>query len=256
MNTREAPIKIPSGYVARADLLAERVILVTGAGDGIGKAVSLACAAHGATVILLGRTVHKLESVYDTIVAAGGPKPAIYPMDLEGAVPEDHRQLAERVETELGRLDGLLHNAGMLGSLTPLEHYDPVEWLRVIQVNVNAPFLLTRSCLALLKRAQDASLLFTSSGVGRRGRAYWGAYSASKFAVEGMMQVLADELAENTRVRVNSINPGRTRTTMRAAAYPAENPDELLTPEEIVLPYLYLLGPDSHDVHGKALDAQ
>ncbi len=256
MNSHDVPLKIPSGYVAAADLLAERVILVTGAGDGIGKAVSLACAAHGATVILLGRTVHKLESVYDAIVSAGGPKPAIYPMDLEGAVPDDHRQLAERVEAELGRLDGLLHNAGMLGSLTPLEHYDPVEWLRVIQVNVNAPFLLTRACLALLKRAQDASLVFTSSGVGRRGRAYWGAYSASKFAVEGMMQVLADELDENARVRVNSINPGRTRTSMRAAAYPAENPDELLTPEEIVLPYLYLLGPDSHDVHGKALDAQ
>jgi NAD(P)-dependent dehydrogenase (short-subunit alcohol dehydrogenase family) len=248
--------KIPNSYVAPTDLLAERVILVTGAGDGIGKAVSLACAAHGATVILLGRTVHKLESVYDDIVTAGGPKPAIYPMDLEGAVPEDHRQLAQRVGAELGRLDGLLHNAGLLGTLTPLEHYDTLEWLRVMQVNVNAPFLLSQACLPLLKRAPDASLLFTSSGVGRRGRAYWGAYSASKFAVEGMMQVLADELDENTRVRVNSINPGQVRTRMRAAAYPAENPDDLLTPQDIVHAYLYLLGPDSHGVHGKSLDAQ
>ena len=248
--------KIPDDYSARADLLAERVILITGAGDGIGRAVSLACAAHGATVILLGRTVPKLESVYDDIVAAGGPKPAIYPMDLEGAVPDDHGQLAQRIDRELGRLDGLLHNAGMLGPLTPLEHYDPVEWLRVIQVNLHAPFLLTQACLALLKRAPDASLLFTSSGVGRHGRAYWGAYSASKFAVEGMMQVLADELDENSRVRVNSINPGRVRTAMRAAAYPAENPADLLTPEDIVLPYLYLLGPDSLAIHGKALDAQ
>ena len=252
MNTH----KIPNDYRARADLLAERVILVTGAGDGIGRAVSLACAGHGATVILLGRTVAKLESVYDDIVAAGGPKPAIYPMDLEGAVPDDHRQLAQRIDAELGRLDGLLHNAGLLGSLTPLEHYDPVEWLRVIQVNLNGPFLLTQACLPLLKRAADASLLFTSSGVGRRGRAYWGAYSVSKFAVEGMMQILADELDENSRVRVNSINPGRVRTAMRAAAYPAENPDELLMPEDIVLPYLYLLGPDSREVRGKALDAQ
>ena len=248
--------KIPNSYVARTDLLAERVILVTGAGDGIGKAVSLACAAHGATVILLGRTVHKLESVYDDIVTAGGPKPAIYPMDLEGAVPEDHRQLAQRVNAELGRLDGLLHNAGLLGTLTPLEHYDTLEWLRVMQVNVNAPFLLSQACLPLLKRAPDASLLFTSSGVGRRGRAYWGAYCASKFAVEGMMQVLADELDENARVRVNSINPGRVRTRMRAAAYPAENPDDLPTPQDIVHAYLYLLGPDSHGVHGKTLDAQ
>ena len=150
----------------------------------------------------------------------------------------------------------MLHNAGLLGSLTPLEHYDPVEWLRVIQVNLNAPFLLTQACLPLLKSAADASLLFTSSGVGRRGRAYWGAYSVSKFAVEGMMQILADELDENSRIRVNSINPGRVRTAMRAAAYPAENPDELLAPEDIVLPYLYLLGPDSREVRGKALDAQ
>ena len=250
------PRKIPSDYTARADLLAERVVLVTGAGDGIGRAVSLAFAAHGATVILLGRTVPKLESVYDGIVAAGGPKPAIYPMDLEGAVPDDHRQLADRLESELGHLDGLLHNAGLLGSLTSIEHYDPMEWLRVIQVNLHAPFLLTQACLPILKRARDASVVFTSSGVGRRGRAYWGAYSASKFAVEGLMQVLADELEENSHVRVNSVNPGRVRTAMRAAAYPAENSAELLAPEDIVLPYLYLMGPDSRDIHGQALDAQ
>jgi NAD(P)-dependent dehydrogenase (short-subunit alcohol dehydrogenase family) len=248
--------KIPSDYVAPTDLLSGRVILVTGAGDGIGRAVSQAFAAHGATVILLGRTTPKLESVYDAIVAAGDPKPAIYPMDLEGAVPDDHRQLAQRVESELGRLDGLLHNAGLLGSLTPIEHYDPMEWLRVIQVNLHAPFLLTQACLPLLKQAPDASLVFVSSAVGRRGRAYWGAYSASKFAVEGLMQTLADELEENSRVRVNSINPGRVRTAMRAAAYPAENSTKLLAPEDVVLPYLYLMGPDSRGVHGQALDVQ
>ncbi len=246
----------PSDYTPPTDLLAERVILVTGAGDGIGKAVSLAFATHGATVILLGRSVHKLESVYDDIVTAGGPQPAIYPMDLEGAVPDDHRQLAERVESELGRLDGLLHNAGLLGSLTTIGNYDPVEWLRVIQVNLHAPFLLTQACLPLLKRARDASVVFTSSSVGRCGRAYWGAYGASKFAVEGLMQILADELEENSHVRVNSINPGRVRTAMRAAAYPAENAAELLAPEDIVLPYLYLMGPDNRDLHGQALDAQ
>lgn len=251
MNTR-----IPEDYTPRADLLAGRTILVTGAGDGIGKAVSSAFAAHGATVILLGRTVVKLEAVYDAIVAAGGPQPAIYPMDLEGATPDDHRQLAENIASQLGRLDGLLHNAGLLGSLTPIAHYDPVEWLRVIQVNLNAPFLLTQSCLPLLERAPEASIVFTSSGVGRRGRAYWGAYGASKFGVEGLMQILADELEENSTVRVNSLNPGRTRTAMRAAAYPAENPASLLTPADIVVPYLYLMGPDSVGVHGRALDAQ
>ena len=234
---------IPEDDTPRADVLAGRTILVTGAGDG-------------ATVVLLGRTVVKLEAVYDDIAAAGGPQAAIYPMDLEGATPDDHRQLADNVASQLGRLDGLLHNAGLLGSLTPIEHYDPVEWLRVIQVNLNAPFLLTQSCLPLLKRAPDASIVFTSSGVGRRGRAYWGAYSASKFGIEGLMQILADELEENSAVRVNSINPGRVRTAMRAAAYPAENPAELLTPADIVVPYLYLMGPDSVGVHGQALDAQ
>lgn len=249
-------VKIPDNYAPSPDLLAGRVILVTGAGDGIGKAVSRAFADHGATVVLLGRTVRKLESVYDEIVAAGGPQPAIYPMDLEGAVPDDHRQLAERLASELGRLDGLLHNASVLGSLTPIEHYEPTEWLRVMQVNLHAPFLLTQACLGLLKSAEDASLLFTSSGVGRKARAYWGAYSVSKFGVEALMQIVADELEEHARVRVNSINPGRVRTAMRARAYPAENPDRLLTPAEIVAPYLYLMGPDSRGVHGQALDAQ
>lgn len=249
-------MKIPEDYSPSPDLLAGRVILVTGAGDGIGRAVSLAFAAHGASVILLGRTVRKLEEVYDRILDAGGPDPAIYPMDLEGAGPDDHAQLIERVDNEFGRLDGLLHNAARLGTLTPIEHYEPTEWLRVIQVNLNAPFLLTRACLPVLKRSPDASVVFTSSGVGRRGRAYWGAYSASKFGVEGLMQVLADELEKNARVRVNSINPGRVRTAMRAAAYPAENPAQLPAPQEIVGAYLYLMGPDSHDVHGQALDAQ
>ena len=137
--------QIPKDYTPPADILAGRVILVTGAGDGIGKAVSLAFAAHGATVILLGRTTSKLESVYDDIVTAGGDKPAIYPMDLQGAVPDDYQQLAQRIESEFGRLDGLLHNAGLLGSLTSIEHYDPMEWLRVIQVNLHAPFLLTQA---------------------------------------------------------------------------------------------------------------
>ena len=249
-------MKIPDSYQPSATLLAERVILITGAGDGIGRAVAFACATHGATVVLLGRTVAKLESIYDEIVAAGAPRPAIYPMDLEGAVPDHYLELADRLEAELGRLDGLLHNAALLGSLTPIEHYDPVEWLRVMQVNLNAPFLLTRACLALLKRAEDASLLFTSSGVGRRARAYWGAYSASKFAIEALMQILADELDENSHVRVNSINPGRVRTAMRASAYPGENPRTLPAPQDIVLPYLYLLGPDSRGVRGQALDAQ
>ncbi len=243
-------------YQARTDLLKDRVILITGAGDGIGAAAARNCAAHGATVILLGRTTRKLEAVYDAIEAAGHPQAAIYPMNLEGAAPKDYEDLANTIEKEFGRLDGLLHNASLLGTLTPLGQYDVEQWSKVMQVNLNAPFLMTRACLDLLKKADDASVLFTSSSVGRKGRAYWGAYGISKAANENMMQIWADELESNTHVRVNSINPGAVRTTMRARAYPGEDPNTLPKPEAIMATYLYLLGPDSIDVTGRQFDAQ
>ncbi|MCW8919363.1 MAG: YciK family oxidoreductase [Gammaproteobacteria bacterium] len=243
-------------YQPRPDLLAGRVILITGAGDGIGAAAARACAAHGATVILLGRTTRKLEAVYDAIEAAGHPQAAIYPMNLEGAAPKDYDDLAATIEREFGRLDGLLHNASQLGTLTPLGQYDVAQWSRLMQVNLNAPFLLTRACLELLKRSADASILFTSSSVGRQGRAYWGAYAISKAANENMMQIWADELEANTPVRANSINPGAVRTAMRARAYPGEDPNTLPRPEQILVTYLYLLGPDSKGVSGRQFDAQ
>ena len=240
------------------DLLEGRVVLVTGAGDGIGRAIARACAAHGATSVLLGRTVEKLERVYDEIRAAGGPEPAIYPMDLSGAMPPDHEALAARVEGELDRLDGLVHNAALLGELGPIEQYPPQGWQELIQVNVNAPFLLTRALLPLVRRTAaghgHASIIFTSSGVGRRGRAYWGGYSVSKFAIEGLNQVLADELDAGSGVRVNSLNPGPVRTRMRAKAFPAEDPETLITAEEAARAWLWLL--DARDVHGEALEAQ
>ena len=240
------------------DLLAHRVILVTGAGDGIGRAVADLCAAHAATVVLLGRTVEKLERAYDAIRSAGGPEPAIYPMDLSGAMPPDYEALAARLESELGRLDGLVHNAALLGALGPLEHYAPDAWQELMQVNVNAPFLLTRALLPLLRRTASAhghaSVVFTSSGVGRRGRAYWGGYSVSKFALEGLTQVLADEVDGGTGIRVNSLNPGPVRTRMRANAFPAEDPETLITPEEAARAWLWLL--DARGVHGQALEAQ
>ena len=243
-------------YQAPPNLLHDRIILITGAGDGIGKAAAKSFAAHGATVILLGRTIPKLEAVYDEIESAGHPKAAIYPLNLEGASPKDYEDLAQRLDEEFGRLDGLLHNASLLGGLTPLELYDINTWYQVMQVNLHAPFMLTQACLPVLKKSPDASLVFTSSSVGRMGRAYWGAYAVSKFALEGMMQVLAQETETNTRIRVNSINPGKVRTKMRAAAYPAEDPLTLKTPDEIMAAYLYLLGPDSRGVSGQALDAQ
>lgn len=246
----------PQTYQARPDLLKDRVILVTGAGDGIGAAAARRFAAHGATVILLGRTVAKLERVYDAIEAAGHPQAAIYPLNLEGAAPKDYDDLAATLGREFGRLDGLLHNAALLGSLTPLGQYDLELWSRVMQVNLNAPFLLTGAVLELLKRAPDASVLFTTCAEGRQGRAYWGAYGISKAAVENMAQTWADELEANTRVRVNCIDPGPVRTALRARAYPGEDPATVRAPESVMNAYLYLMGPDAAGITGRRIDAR
>ncbi len=243
-------------YQAPSDLLNGRTILITGAGAGIGRAAAITYAAHGATVILAGRTTKKLEAVYDEIEAAGAPQPAIIPINMEGATPHDYETVAATIESEFGKLDGLLNNAGLLGVRTPVEHYDPSIWDQVIQVNLNAQFYLTQSLIPLLRLSDDASVIFTGSGVSQKGKAYWGAYSVSKFATEGLMQVLADELFTTSNIRVNSINPGATRTNMRAAAYPGENPNSLPTPEEIMPLYLYLMGQDSKTVNGQAMAAQ
>ncbi len=243
-------------YTPAPNFLKQRIILVTGAGDGIGAAAAKAFAKYGATVILLGRTIRKLEAVYDAIEQSGAPQPAIYPMNLEGASPNDYSDLAETVDREFGRLDGLLHNAAILGTLTPLEMYDLELWTKVMQVNLNAPYLLTRACLPLLKKSDDASVVFTSSAVGHKGRAYWGAYGISKAAAENMMQILADELEQNTPIRVNSIDPGAVRTRMRARAYPGEDPNINPAPDEIMNQYLYLMGADSKGETGKSFKAQ
>ncbi|MFO7287367.1 MAG: YciK family oxidoreductase [Gammaproteobacteria bacterium] len=241
-------------YAPRPALLEGRVILITGTTRGIGRALALGAARLGATVLLHGRSKRTLEQLYDE-VAAIGPEPAIAQLDFERAQGPEYQHLTEQIESRYGRLDGLVHNAGILGDRSPIEHYDIGKWQRVMHVNVNAPFILTRCLLPLLKASADASLIFTTSGVGNRGRAYWGAYSVSKFATEGLAQILADEL-ERTSVRVNLINPGPTRTDMRAQAYPAEDPETLKRPEEILGPYFFLLGPDSKGVTGKRIDCQ
>lgn len=243
-------------YNAPTDLLKDRILLVTGAGEGIGREAAKHYAAHGATVILLGRTQEKLDAVYDEIEAAGYPQAAIVPMNLEVATEHDYIELCNTLHQEFGRLDGILHNAGILGVRTPIENYDPVIWHQVMQVNLNAPFMLTQTLMPLLLASEDASIIFTSSGVGRKGKAYWGAYAVSKFGTEGLMQVLADELENTPNIRVNAINPGGTRTNMRAYAYPGENPDSLPTPADIMPAYLYLMGPDSKDTKGQSIDAQ
>ncbi len=243
-------------YTARPDLLAGRIIMVTGAGRGIGEAAAKAYAAHGATVLLLGKNEDNLNRVYDDIEAAGHPRPAVIPFNLETALPHQYDELAAMIEREFGRMDGLLHNAAIVGPRTPLEQLSGDNFMRVMQVNVNAMFMLTSTLLPLLRLSADASVIFTSSSVGRKGRAYWGAYAVSKFATEGLMQVLADELDGTASIRANSVNPGATRTDMRAKAYPGENPLVNPLPQDIMPVYLYLMGPDSAGINGQALNAQ
>lgn len=243
-------------YSPASDLLKDRVILVTGAGDGIGRAAARRFAAHGATVILLGRTIRKLEQVYDEIEKAGHPQPAIYPMNLEGAAPKDYVDLAQVLEKEFGRLDGLLHNAALLEGLTPLVHYNLETWYKSLQVNLNAPFMLTQAVLGLMAKAPDASIVFTADTVSDEGKAYWGAYGVAKGGTQTLMKMLASELETNTPVRVNSIYPGWVRTRLRLTAYPAADSQNWADPEAILGVYLYLMGPDSRGVTGKTFNAQ
>lgn len=246
----------PRRYTPEPDVLRGRVILVTGAGQGIGRAASLAFATHGATVVLVSRTQARLEKVYDEIKAAGGPEPAIAVMDFRKAGGPEYESLAEQIESTYGRLDGLLHNAGILGQRAPIEHYDVGTWHEVLHINLTVPFVLTRALLPMLRKSEDASVVFTSSSVGRRGRAYWGAYAVSKFGIEGLSQVLADETDSSGHIRVNCINPGGTRTAMRRAAYPGEDPASVPEPAELMSTYLFLLGPASRGVTGGTFDCQ
>ena len=243
-------------YTPSPDLLRGRVLLITGAGGGIGRAVALAGARHGAQLILHDRSAKPLEKIYDMIVTGGGPQPAMLPLDLLRATPDACAALAETVQREFGRLDALVHCAAELGALAPLELYEPPMWLQVLQVNLTAAWLVTRACLPLLKQSPDASIVFTSADVGRQGRAYWGAYGVAAFGLEGLMQVFAQELAAWPHLRINSIDPGPVRTTLRARAYPGEGPGIHPLPEDIVASYLYLLGPDSRGLTGRAWQAQ
>lgn len=246
----------PKTYTYPQNLLRDRIILITGASDGIGRALAIHAAELGAKVILHGRNIKKLEDVYDHIEALeNAPQPSIAAMDLATATSESYRSLADGLEEEFGRLDGLVHNAGILGDRFSIEQYDAVKWQQVMHVNVTAVFALTQVCIPLLQKSDDASVVYTSSGVGRQGRAFWGAYSVSKFATEGLSQVLADEHRHGS-LRSNCVNPGATRTKMRLEAYPAEDRDALKRPEEILSTYVYLLGPDSKGVTGQSFNAQ
>lgn len=240
-------------YQPKRDLLNGRIILVTGASDGIGKEAALTYARHGASLILLGRNEEKLRRVAQQ-VNDEGQAAQWFILDMATCTSEDCQQLASEIATTTPHLDGVLHNAGLLGDICPMSEQDPVVWNEVMQVNVNATFYLTQALLPLLLKSDCGSLVFTSSSVGRQGRANWGAYATSKFATEGMMQVLAEEY--QNRLRVNCINPGGTRTSMRASAFPTEDPQKLKTPADIMPLYLWLMGDDSRRKTGMTFDAQ
>ena len=242
-------------YQPKQDLLQGRIILVTGASDGIGREAAQTYARYGATVILLGRNEEKLRRVARTIADENGTQPQWFTLDLLTCTSEECHQLAQRIAAHFSRLDGVLHNAGLLGDICPMSEQNPQVWQDVMQVNVNATFMLTQALLPLLLKSDAGSLVFTSSSVGRQGRANWGAYATSKFATEGMMQVLADEY-QNRHLRVNCINPGGTRTGMRASAFPTEDPQKLITPADIMPLYLWLMGDDSRRKTGMTFDAQ
>lgn len=242
-------------YQPQQDLLQNRRILITGASDGIGREAALTYARYGARVVLLGRNAEKLQAVADEIQQESGHPTRWHTLDLLTCTPDDCQRLATEVASHMPVLDGVLHNAGLLGDIVPMDEQDPVVWQQVMQVNVNATFMLTQALLPLLLKSESGSLVFTSSSVGRQGRASWGAYSVSKFATEGMMQVLAEEY-QSRQLRVNCINPGGTRTKMRASAFPTEDPQKLKTPEDIMPLYLWLMGDDSRRKTGLSFDAQ
>lgn len=249
-------LTLPTDFEIKPKLLQDKVILVTGAGDGIGRTAAKTFGQLGATVLLLGRTVERLERTYDEMLALNTPTPTIIPLDLEGASEEDYTTIADAIATQYGRLDGLLHNASVLGRRSPISDYPAAAWEKVMQINVNGAFLLTKQVLPLLDQSPNGSVVFTSSSVGRKARAYWGAYAVSKFATEGMSMMLADELEGISNTRVNCINPGATRTHMRATAFPAEDPNTVTTPEDIMPLYTYLLSDESIGISGESFDAQ
>ena len=232
-------MSLPKHLDPSPDLLAGRTVMIT-----------------GASVILVGRNGAKLDRLYDEIQALGRAQPAIAVLDLATATATEYDRLAETVGKEFGKLDGLVHAAALLGDRTPLEQYDVPTWCRVLHVNLTAPFILTQVLLPSLRKSEDASLIFVSSGVVHHPRAFWGAYAVSKAGLEAIRSMLSQELEGERNIRVNSINPGRMRTPMRAAAYPAEDPNTLPSPASVADPFLYLLSSQGREIDGRYFDAQ
>ncbi len=243
---------VPRDHIFKDGELKNKVILVTGANRGFGLAITMSLSKAGATVIMLGRDLGSLEYAYDAVVDAGYNEPILYPLDLEGATPENYQELQDNILDKFEKLDGLIHNAAILGAQMPIEQYDIKLWYSTLQINLSAPFMLTQFLIPLLLKSEDARILFLSSSVGRKAKAYWGAYSVSKFGIEGFAKTLSEEL-EKTNISVNTINPGKLRTEMRRTAYPAEDSSTVSTPEEKSAAIVYLLSSLSPKMNGEQL---
>jgi NAD(P)-dependent dehydrogenase (short-subunit alcohol dehydrogenase family) len=247
---------LPSPRAAVDVDLSGRVVMVTGASGGLGKPFSLACAARGATLVLHGRVVRKLEAIYDEIVAAGHPQPTILPLDLATASADDFDNVAGAIRAQLGRLDGLVHAAAFLGSLGPIEHQSFDVWQKVLRVNLAAAMALTRSTMPLLSVAPDASVIFTLDTRGEEPRAYWAAYAAAKAGLAALAVTLADEWESRSNLRVNAVVPGPMRSPLRALTHPGEQRSALPLPEALVPLYLHLAGAQAKSESGARIDAQ
>lgn len=244
-------VRLPQGFAPAPNSLQGRVVLVTGATGGLGRAAGLAAAQAGASVVLLGRKVRSVEKVYDELVALGGAKPAIYPLDLAGATPRDYADLASTIERECGRLDGIVHAAAHLDALQPAADIVPEEWMRALHVNLSAPFLLTQACLPLLRQSADASVVFVLDDPSRMGKAFWGGYGVAKHALAGLASILHEE-TENGPIRVHVLLPAPMRTALRRAAYYGE--DTLALPPPDATAVVYLLSPAAAPARGGILD--
>ena len=245
-------MKLPVNYKVQEGELEGKVVLVTGANRGFGLAITMDLAKAGATVIMLGRDLGSLEYAYDAVVDAGYKEPILYPLDLEGATPENYQELQDNILDKFKKLDGLIHNAAILGTQMPIDQYDIKLWYSTLQINLSAPFMLTQFLIPTLMKSDDARILFLSSTVGREARAYWGAYSVSKFGIEGFAKTLSEEL-EKTQITVNTINPGKMRTEMRRTAYPAEDASTVPRPEEKSSVIVYLLSNEGSKINGEQL---
>lgn len=236
--------------------LSKQVILITGAGGGLGSTAALALAQAGAHIILLDKNIPKLEAVYDNIKAANAPEPILYPFDLAGANENDYQDLADRIEQKYGSLQGILHSAVEFSGYTPLAVQTTKDWGHTLNVNLNAPFLLSRVLLPVMQKCDHAVIVFTSDSAARSAQAYSGAYGVSKIALEGLTKILADELESFNKIRVNTLIPGPIASPLRKRAYPAEDTSKLPSMDSLAAVYLYLFGSQSIGVTGKVIDAR